>query len=117
MPANETVFRSNLALAGCGYDEIVKWASLLQAHNFVHTGQKPHACPDCGKKFSLSSNMRRHLLTHSGEKPWECNDCHKCFTEKRSLEVHKRLTYRGTTICVSSEDIHISSWQSSCYAF
>ncbi|KAI9299478.1 hypothetical protein BJ944DRAFT_135698, partial [Cunninghamella echinulata] len=40
--------------------------SSLRTHIFSHTGEKPHICPhaDCGRRFSVQSNMRRHLRVH-----------------------------------------------------
>ncbi|WVQ92987.1 hypothetical protein IAU59_000050 [Kwoniella sp. CBS 9459] len=40
--------------------------SSLNTHMAVHTGAKPYVCnrPDCGRRFSVSSNLRRHERTH-----------------------------------------------------
>ncbi|ORY97289.1 hypothetical protein BCR43DRAFT_411992, partial [Syncephalastrum racemosum] len=40
--------------------------SSLRIHTYSHTGEKPFVCPepDCGRKFSVQSNMRRHLRVH-----------------------------------------------------
>ena len=31
---------------------------------FYFTGQKPHECHICGKRFALGCNMKAHLKTH-----------------------------------------------------
>ncbi|KAL5523901.1 hypothetical protein ACEPAG_8074 [Sanghuangporus baumii] len=42
--------------------------SSLRIHNNSHTGEKPFQCPhpDCGRCFSVHSNMRRHYRVHEG---------------------------------------------------
>ncbi|KAL0078321.1 hypothetical protein F4703DRAFT_1879776 [Phycomyces blakesleeanus] len=40
--------------------------SSLRIHTYSHTGEKPFVCTEenCGRKFSVQSNMRRHLRVH-----------------------------------------------------
>lgn len=40
--------------------------SSLRIHTYSHTGEKPFVCPEenCGRQFSVQSNMRRHLRVH-----------------------------------------------------
>lgn len=40
--------------------------SSLRIHMYTHTGEKPYKChyPDCDRRFSVQSNMRRHARVH-----------------------------------------------------
>ncbi|KAL3112730.1 hypothetical protein niasHT_019704 [Heterodera trifolii] len=37
---------------------------LLKKHRFIHSGEKPHKCPFCPKKFNRRDNLLRHKKTH-----------------------------------------------------
>lgn len=39
----------------------------LVSHRRSHSGERPHACPDCGKTFVEKGNMLRHLRKHALE--------------------------------------------------
>uniref|UniRef100_A0A8C5CNZ2 C2H2-type domain-containing protein n=1 Tax=Gadus morhua TaxID=8049 RepID=A0A8C5CNZ2_GADMO len=38
--------------------------SLLHQHQYLHTGQKPFCCPECGKKFAFAQNLKAHYRQH-----------------------------------------------------
>ncbi|XP_069549458.1 uncharacterized protein [Brachyistius frenatus] len=46
----------------CG--KTFKYSSLLHQHQYLHTGQKPFRCPECGKKFAFAQNMKAHCRQH-----------------------------------------------------
>ncbi|XP_066471614.1 zinc finger and SCAN domain-containing protein 30-like [Tiliqua scincoides] len=69
--------------------------SHLVSHQLIHTGKKPHRCPECGKNFSRRSSLLRHQQVHTGEKPHKCPDCGKSFSWVSSLVSHQMI-HTGT---------------------
>ena len=55
------------------------------------TGEKPHECQLCNKRFSSTSNLKTHMRLHSGQKPYVCDVCPSRFTQFVHLKLHKRL--------------------------
>jgi len=43
--------------------------SSLYRHRKIHTGDKPHKCPYCDKRFIQRYNMKQHIKTHRLEDP------------------------------------------------
>ena len=48
-----------------------------------------NTCHECGKKFTLRSNLKQHFRTiHNSSETFQCNKCSKVFRHKSSLNKH-----------------------------
>ena len=46
----------------CG--KVLADPSSLYRHRKIHTGEKPHKCPYCDRRFIQRFNMKQHIKTH-----------------------------------------------------
>lgn len=57
-----------------------------------------HACPECGKKYSTSSNLARHRQTHRSlldKKARRCPHCDKIYVSMPAYSMHVRTHNQG----------------------
>jgi len=73
-----------------------RYSSNLIAHKRCHSQEKPHPCPVCQKRsFGSTSELNRHMLVHSSERPFGCEQCGKSFKRRISLAIHRQSHKAG----------------------
>ncbi|KAM4642558.1 uncharacterized protein O3C94_016856 isoform 2-T2 [Discoglossus pictus] len=73
----------------CGKGFTLK--SNLTEHQRIHKGLKPFPCSECGKCFSRTSHLVSHLKIHTNNKLFSCSECGKSFNWKSNLTIHQRI--------------------------
>ena len=76
----------------------------LKDHSFKHTGEKPHKCLVCPKKFARMASLTIHKRNHTGERPFKCTVCEKKFKHGGELKAHETKHTIGKTFQCASCD-------------
>ena len=63
----------------------------LKIHIAIHIGEFKHICKFCNKKFLVKAQLINHERTHTGERPFKCDECGQKFVQEAHLTTHKRL--------------------------
>ena len=56
-------------------------SSLKKHIELRHLHIRKYVCDVCDKSFSSKMNLREHAYIHSGEKPFECDECGRKFRQ------------------------------------
>lgn len=59
----------------CSY--VSKWNHSVKRHMLTHTGERPHGCNQCSKRYKDSRMLKKHLKVHEKEDDAEA-DGHHC---------------------------------------
>uniref|UniRef100_A0A8C3F406 C2H2-type domain-containing protein n=1 Tax=Chrysemys picta bellii TaxID=8478 RepID=A0A8C3F406_CHRPI len=76
----------------CGKEFTVR--SQLVTDQTNHTEEKPLRCLDHGESFNKLSDLNNHGTSHTGEKPTQSLECGKCFISKTQIIRHQ-LSHTG----------------------
>ena len=68
----------------------------LRAHyDTVHLKLFNHHCTECEAKFPTKFHLDEHMTKHTGEQPHSCKFCGKRFSKKGSLRSHEKSHFKG----------------------
>jgi hypothetical protein len=67
----------------------------------LHSGEKPHECPECGKLIRMRSNFYKHLKVHQRQKAPE--------DSAEPLLVIKQVESSSVTVEVGLQNIEVET--------
>ena len=79
----------------------------LHVHKRIHSGDKPHECSVCKKRFTWPGDLAKHNQIHVKDieqdsmqtknfvKQFECKICEKKFSKESSLRRHETRIHMG----------------------
>lgn len=78
-------------------------------HMLTHTGEKPHHCRICDRKFRHIANFRTHLRSHTNIKTLVCSLCQKTIIGEKNYYIH----YMDVHNKIRTDDRNFRSYQTS----
>ncbi|GIX78045.1 hypothetical protein CDAR_587941 [Caerostris darwini] len=85
----------------------VKYWSEFKKHQLVHSGERLHVCPVCGKAFGLKNHLKNHA-----EKPYYCEECKISFKSEEEFERHKLTHQREKPhVCVECRKAFVFNYE------
>ena len=72
----------------------------------VKNSTRSNACPDCGRVFYDSSNMKKHYISKHQGVTFPCSQCDKVYSFQQLLTEHIQGVHDGQNIKCDFEDCH-----------
>ncbi|XP_055628882.1 protein snail [Toxorhynchites rutilus septentrionalis] len=80
------------------YNELLESGRGASSGDEIGPSDDVHTCPECGKKYSTSSNLARHRQTHRSlqdKKARRCPHCSKVYVSMPAYSMHVRTHNQG----------------------
>ena len=74
----------------CGKQYTNKF-NLKRRYSLAHLHEAKFVCEFCGKSLSSKQNYREHTYIHTGDKPFVCRECGVRYRQCSQLSVHHRI--------------------------